>query len=328
IMDKNYPSEEGPPALLVFQGDKNEEITEEQREDIEDLSEWLNSDDKPENVESALEFYDMPEKVQDIFLSDDKSTAHINVAMKEDLESDETFDTLDAVQDKADEIMDEDGLEMNITGPAGIAADTISLFKNANFVLMFATIGLIFVLLMIIYRSPLLAVIPLIVAGLVYSVVDRVIGLSGDKGWFVVDSQATSIMMILLFAVLTDYSLFVLSRFRYELKLHDSKSEAMAKAFEPVLKPILFSGVTLFIAMVVLFLADFTPYNNFAPVFSIAIVFILLGGITLIPAIFALAGRKAFWPFIPKVEMQEEKKPNKKHFWGVVGKAVTKRPGI
>src|SRR5699024_12843142 len=57
-----------------------------------------------------------------------------------------------------------------------------SLFKNADFVLMFATIGLILVLLMIIYRSPLLAVIPLVVAGMVYMVTDRVIGMGGDNG--------------------------------------------------------------------------------------------------------------------------------------------------
>src|SRR5699024_7803234 len=164
-----------------------------------------------------------------------------------------------------------------------------SLFKNADFVLMFATIGLILVLLMIIYRSPGLAVIPLIVAGMVYMVTDRVLGMGGDNGWFIVESQATSIMMILLFAVLTDYSLFILSRFRKELKQTNSKHEAMANAFAPVLKPILFSGATLLIAMLVLFFTDFQPYNHFAPVFSIAIVFISLGGITLIPAIFTLA---------------------------------------
>jgi len=215
-----------------------------------------------------------------------------------------------------------------VTGAAGIAADTVSLFKNADFVLMFATIGLILVLLMIIYRSPLLAVIPLVVAGMVYMVTDRVIGMGGDNGWFVVDSQATSIMMILLFAVLTDYSLFVLSRYRSELRVNDSKHAAMAVAFEPVLKPILFSGATLLAAMLVLFFTDFKPYNHFAPVFSIAIVFILIGGITLIPAIFTLAGRKAFWPFIPKLEDVTTKKTTNTGFWSKVGKMVTKKPGI
>lgn len=318
ILDEEFPSDDGLIALLVFHNEDG--ITEEQRDEIAGMSEWLGSDDKPENVASPMPFHEMPEEVQDILFSDDDTTMHINAAMKDDLETDQMYDTLQEIHDYADE-NNGSGLELNITGPAGIAADTVSLFKNADLVLMFSTIGLILVLLMIIYRSPL------VVAGLVYAVTDRVLGLGGDNGWFIVDSQATSIMMILLFAVLTDYSLFVLSRFRQELRHHESKFEAMARAFEPVLKPILFSGVTLLAAMLVLFLADFIPYNNFAPVFSIAIVFIALGGITLIPAIFALAGRRAFWPFIPKVEENAET-PEKVGFWAKVGRMVTKRPGI
>lgn len=325
IMDEQFPSDDGLVALLVFHHEDG--ITDEQRDNVVEMSEWLDSDDKPENVASSLPFHKFPEDVQEQFFSDDHSTTHINIAMKENLESGELYDTLQEIRDHADAIS-EDGLDMNVTGPAGISADTVSLFKNADLVLMLATIGLILILLMIIYRSPLLAIIPLVVAGMVYAVVDRVIGLGGDNSWFVVESQATSIMMILLFAVLTDYSLFVLSRFRQELKQHESKNEAMVKAFEPVLKPILFSGMTLLIAMLVLFLTDFKPYNHFAPVFSIAIVFILLGGITLIPAIFTLAGRKAFWPFVPKIEEQDTSSTKKEGFWQKVGRNVTKRPGI
>src|SRR5699024_12691849 len=111
----------------------------------------------------------------------------------------------------------------------------------------------------------------------------------------------TSSMMVCLFAVLSDYPLCDISRWRTELMKYDSKFDAIAKVFEPVVKPILLSGATVLAAMIVLFFTDFNPYNHFAPVFSIAIVFILLGGITLIPALFTLAGRRAFWPFIPRV---------------------------
>lgn len=325
MMDEEYPSDEGLVALLVYQD--TEGISDNQRDDIKEMSEWLDSKEKPDNVASSLPFHKMPEKVQDKLFSEDGSTMQMNIAMKEGLDSDQLHDTLEKINNKAEEIGNND-LEMKITGPAGISADTVTLFKNADLVLLFSTIGLILVLLMIIYRSPLLAVIPLVVAGMVYMVVDRVIGIGGDNGWFVVDSQATSIMMILLFAVLTDYSLFVLSRYRTELKQVESKAEAMARAFGPVLKPILFSGITLLAAMIVLFFTDFKPYNHFAPVFSIAIVFILLGGITLIPALFTLAGRKAFWPFIPKVADKKSQATNKAGFWVKIGRTVTKRPGI
>lgn len=325
VMDDQYPSDEGLVALLVYQN--KDGISDDERDSIKEMSEWLNSDDKPENVASSLPFHKMPEEVQDKLFSDDDSTMQMNVAMKEDLSSDQLHETLEKINNKADDI-DGNDLTMKITGPAGISADTVTLFKNADLVLLFSTIGLILVLLMIIYRSPLLAVIPLVVAGMVYMVVDRIIGIGGDNGWFIVDSQATSIMMILLFAVLTDYSLFVLSRYRTELKLYESKFDAMAKAFKPVLKPILFSGATLLAAMIVLFFTDFKPYNHFAPVFSIAIVFILLGGITLIPALFTLAGRRAFWPFIPRVTETSSQATKKTGFWVRVGRTVTKHPGV
>src|SRR5699024_10048551 len=88
-----------------------------------------------------------------------------------------------------------------------------------------------------------------------------------------------------------------------------------------------FSGGTVFLAMLTLFVTVFKPYNHFAPVFSIAVVFILLAGLTLIPAMFALMGRRAFWPFIPEKDGVDVKKSTK-GFWRRVGNLVEKRPGI
>lgn len=326
IQNEQFPSKDGPVALLVFHNDSS--ITEEQSAKISEISKWLNSDNKPENVASALPFYKLPKKVQDKMFSGDQTTITLNTSMKKNLDSDQMYDTLQGIREHV-EGSDIGNMQFEITGPAGIQADTVSMFKNSDLVLMFATVGVILVILILIYRSPLLAIIPLAVAGIVYMVVDRVLGLAGENGWFAVDSQALSIMMILLFAVLTDYSLFVLSRYRTELKKDVSKYEAMQKAFSPVVKPILFSGGTVLVAMLVLFFANFNVYHHFGPVFSVAMVFILLGGITLIPAIFALVGRKAFWPFVPKPEEKKATKPkSKRGFWTKVGEFVTKKPAI
>src|SRR5699024_9754518 len=66
-------------------------------------------------------------------------------------------------------------------------------------------------------------------------------------------------------------------------------------------------------------------YNHFAAVFAIAVLVILLAGLTLIPSIFTLMGRKAFWPFIPKVKKE---KTIKKGLWAKVGKLVNKHPAF
>src|SRR5690606_26268585 len=113
-----------------------------------------------------------------------------------------------------------------MTGPAGIAVDSLNLFSRADLVLLFSTIGLILILLMVIYRSPLLAFIPLLTAVFVYEVVFQLLGLMGKAG-LLMSNQSLSIMTILLFAAVIDYSLFVFSRFREELKHVENKYEAM-----------------------------------------------------------------------------------------------------
>src|SRR5699024_3166505 len=147
----------------------------------------------------------------------------------------------------------ESGIEYEVTGPAGISADTISLFRNADFVLMIATVLLIFVILIIIYRSPLLAITPLIIAAIVYGLMDRILGMMGAADLFAIDGQAVSIMLVLLFAVLTDYSLFVFSRYRERLYKESSKYRSMEEAMYHLSEPIAFSGGTIFLAMLALF---------------------------------------------------------------------------
>ncbi|MBS4219688.1 MMPL family transporter [Bacillus sp. FJAT-49711] len=322
IVKKQFSSIDGMPALLVFH--RNEKITNEDREKIAKLSEWLASDEKPKYILNALPFHQFPENVQDEMFSDDGSTLLFNLSLEPDLDTDITLKTLDQVREKVDAIGVE-GMQFEITGPAGISADTISLFKNADIVLMLATVGLIFIILILIYRSPLLAITPLFIAGIVYGVVDRVLGVAGKYGWFTVDSSAISIMLVLLFAVLTDYSLFVFSRYREELKKQESKYAAMSEAIYHVSEPIVFSGGTVFLAMLALFVTVFQPYNHFAPVFSVAVIVILLAGLTLIPSIFALMGRKAFWPFVPQVESAAKVKIG---VWNKISKLVIKRPAV
>jgi len=321
-LDKEFPSDDGMPALLVFY--REGKLTVDDREKITELSEWFTSDNKPQYVASALPYHMFPEEVQNQMFSEDGTTLIFNLAMEDNIDSDQANETLNEIREKVNAVGLDD-IQFEITGPAGISADTIALFQNADFVLMIATIGLIFLILIVIYRSPLLAITPLIIAGVVYGVVDRLLGLAGKNGWFPVDGSAVSIMLVLLFAVLTDYSLFVFSRFREELRKRESKYESMDEAIYHVAEPIFFSGGTVLLAMLTLFVTVFEPYNHFAPVFSMAVVVILLAGLTLIPSIFALMGRRAFWPFIPKIEDTPEKK---KGFWYKVSRLVMKRPGL
>ncbi|UVI29560.1 MMPL family transporter [Paenibacillus spongiae] len=323
LMEEHFPSSEGMAALLVFHS--GDAIAGDEEAKLESFSEWLASDKKPSSIASAVPFHAMPAAARDQMISDDRSTVLLTVNFQEGLSSEGVMDALDEVQVYWDEHGSE-RLQLEMTGPAAIAADTLTLFRNADFVLMIATVLLILVLLIVIYRSPLLAVFPLIIAGMVYMAVDRIIGLSGESGLFDIDKQSLSIMMILLFAVITDYCLFVFSRYREALADHDSKYTAMRQAMTHVMEPILFSGGTVFIAMLALFASVFKPYHGFAPVFSIAVAVILFAGLTLIPALFALVGRRAFWPFMPKAGKRAARVGIP--VWEKVGTFVTSKPKL
>lgn len=324
MKEKYFKGDDGLPGLLVLHADHSiSEAGSQELEAILQLSEWLASDQKPEQLDSVLPFHLFPNHVQAQMFSEDQTTLILNFTLKPDIESSEADEAFGIIREKLAR-MDTGGLQLDITGPAGMMADTIALFKNADMVLLFATVGLILVLLILIYRSPLLAFIPLLIAGMVYMVVDRLLGLAGQLELFVIENQALSIMMILLFAVLTDYCLFVIARYREELRKIDSKHTAMRIAMTSVGEPIFFSGVTVLIAVLTLLLAVFKPYHHFAPVFAVAMFVIIIGGLTLIPAMFVLTGRKVFWPIIPKLQEQEAKP--KGNYWSKLGHFVTYRP--
>lgn len=312
-VDEYFEDDDGLLALLVFESDEN--VNQERLSSIVELI----RDENIEGFKGIIPLDQLPSQATEEFLSDDGTTAFIPMTYQASLETDEIKVANQQVYDIVEQ---ESDLSLAITGPAGIAVDSLDLFSRADLVLIFSTVGIILVLLVVIYRSPLLALIPLLAAGFVYQVVNPLLGILGKSGADL-STQTISIMSILLFAAVIDYSLFVFSRYREELKEHASKFDAMKRAMRQTGMPVFFSGGTVLAAMLVLFFAQSGDYRNFAPTFATAMVVIMVASITLVPALFTLFGRRAFWPKIPKVG-QDKIRSNS--FWSKVGGFVVKRP--
>lgn len=315
-VDHYFSDQDGIPAIFVFQTN-NDELA---FEDLASFFQKLESE-KIDGLEQVVPIASLPPQAAAGFFSEDQTTAAIPLNFNSSLESKELSERIEKVHDIA---KDFDQLELNITGPAGIAVDTVNLFTRADIVLILSTVGIVLVLLITIYRSPLLALIPLLAVGFVYMVINQTLGLMGKAG-LVISSQTFSIMMILLFAAVVDYSLFVFARFREELKQHENKYTAMKMAMRETGMPVFFAGGTVLSAMLVLFFAEFGDYQNFAPVFGTTMAIIMVATITLIPALFTLFGRKSFWPKIPHVGDETIKSHS---FWSKIGRFVVKKPGL
>ncbi|MEO2076679.1 MAG: MMPL family transporter [Bacillus sp. (in: firmicutes)] len=318
-LQKYFPSSEGVPLFVVVydkDGLKDADV-EQAMTSIEKVM-----GDAEEDL-TVVPLSKLPPQARASFFSKDHTTFFLPVLFPNGLENKVVKTAIDGL--KKDVAMEVPAhLDTYFTGPAGIIADTYEMFTKADVVLILATVGLIFLLLIVIYRSPLLAFIPLIGAGISYVVVDRLLGFMGELGWFAIDSQSLSIMTILLFAVITDYSLLLFARFREELEKDVPVNEAMKTAVHVVKEPILFSGGTIFLSMLTLFFAVYEPYRGFAPVFAVAVALMILAGLTLLPALFAIAGEKAFWPANPRAV----KRAGREGFWHKIGRWVTNKPWV
>src|SRR5918995_713568 len=220
------------------------------------------------------------------------------------------------------------GLELYVTGDLGLWADFEEVFSDFDAKLLGATVLLVLVLLGAIYRAPLIAVIPIVVVGLAYQVASGFIYLYADAG-NTVNSNATSILVVLMFGVGTDYCLLLVSRYREELHRIEDKHEAMARALRRAGPAILASGCTVIAAMLVLLLADAGSTHGLGPVSALGVAGVLLAGLTLLPALLTIAGRRGFWPrkaavaYRPDVDLAE--RPG---VWRRFGGRVLRRPGL
>ena len=220
------------------------------------------------------------------------------------------------------------GLHTYLSGDLGFNTDAEEVFGSLDAKLLIATVVLVLVLLGAIYRSVLVAVTPLVVVFFAYTVANGFIYLYADTG-AQVSTNATSILIVLMFGVGTDYCLLLVSRYREELRAFPDKHEAMARALSRTAPAIVASGLTVAFSMLVLLVAETGSIHALGPVAAIGVSCAFLAGITLLPALLTIFGRPGFWPRRGVVAYDpnhdETLRPG---VWGRVGERVLRRPGV
>jgi putative drug exporter of the RND superfamily len=221
-----------------------------------------------------------------------------------------------------------DGLEVYVTGDLGLFADFQEVFGELDTKLLLATVLLVVILLLAIYRAPLIALIPILVVGFAYAVATGLIYLYAKAG-NTVNSNSTSILVVLMFGVGTDYCLLLVSRYREELHRVEDKHEAMARAMRRAGPAVFASGCTVIAAMLVLLLADAGSTNGLGPVSAIGVACVLLAGLTLLPALLTIFGRRGFWPRRRAIAYNpDEDIAERQGLWRKFGDKVLQRPGL
>ena len=322
ILDDDFESGETTQGLIVYEREGG--LTEADEAKIAQDAEALNGlpeDELPLTVPPEVPFADgSPPGL----VSPDGDLAYTVLTVPTDFEN-----QADWGKNVRDTTGDEgpDGMRILLTGDLGFSVDSEEIFSDIDLKLVLATAALVLFLLGAIYRSVLIAVTPLMVVVFAYFVATAFVYLYAKSG-ATVSSNGTTILIVLMFGVTTDYCLLLVSRYREELHRIEDKHDAMARAVRRTGPTILASGLTVSLAMLTLALADARLTSTLGPVAAIGVACGMVAGLTLLPALLTLFGRGGFWPRRQIVAYAPDRPAfARQGVWRRVGDRVLQRPG-
>ncbi|WP_414693715.1 MMPL family transporter [Plantibacter sp.] len=192
------------------------------------------------------------------------------------------------------------GMDVFVTGPAGFTADLTDAFAGIDGILLLTALGAVFLILIVVYRSPVL---PFLVLGTsLFALCTALLTVwwLAKAGVVLLNGQVQGILFILVIGAATDYSLLYVSRYREALRDHEKRWDATWAALRGSFEPIVASGGTVIAGLLCLLLSDLNSNKALGPVASIGIVFSVLAALTFLPALLLACGRTSFWPLRPK----------------------------
>lgn len=217
--------------------------------------------------------------------------------------------------------------QYKLTGPASFAQDLQTAFSGIDGTLLLVALAVVFAILLIVYRSPLLPIVVLVVAMCALSAAVLIVWHLANSGIVQLNGQVQGILFILVIGATTDYSLLFIARYREELTRYATPWQAVRVALRSSFEPILAAGGTVIAGLLCLLVSDLGSNKALGPVGGIGIVLALLAALTFLPAVLLLFGRAAFWPRRPKYEPALRDSYEHRHpVWKKVGVLVERHP--
>lgn len=255
-------------------------------------------------------------------VSDDKKAAFLVVPLSSSSHFDKVIPQLQTAIASTNP-----SLEHKFTGPAMFAQDLNKAFGGIDGVLLLVALAVVFAILFIVYRSPLLPVVTLLGSMFALSAAIFVVWHLANAGIVELNGQVQGILFILVIGAATDYALLYISRYREELTRNTDKWQATKAAWKASWEPIVAAGGTVSLGLLCLLVSDLNSNKALGPVGGIGIVFAILSALTFLPAVLLLFGKKAFWPREPRINSLKVDNYHLNHpTWTKVGRLVGRHP--
>lgn len=214
-----------------------------------------------------------------------------------------------------------DGLQVYPAGPGGLLVAFIGAFAGLDGTLLLTAGAIVILILLLVYRSPVLWFFPLFSAVLALGLSSMVIYFLAKNDVLTLTGQSQGILSVLVLGAGTDYALLLISRYREELHNYASRSDAMIKAWKESAPAIFASGTTVIIGLLCLSFSELNSNKSLGPVSAIGIACTLLVMMTFLPVALALAGRWVFWPRRPTTETPAPE-PGTAGIWGRISRFI------
>ncbi|GAA1776700.1 efflux RND transporter permease subunit [Agromyces lapidis] len=279
-----FRDSEAIPAIVVIASDDGSELSTAQLDAADELRTALTE------VDGVL-----GDEASPVIASDDGEAVEIVLPVDTSEGAERPADVVAEMRTVVDEHA-VDGTTSAVTGPAGFTADLSAAFAGIDGLLLAVALAAVFLILIVVYRSPLLPFIVLFtsMSALCASVFTVVALARADI--LLLSGQTQGILFILVIGAATDYALLYISRYRETLARYERRWDATWAALRGSWEPIVASGGTVIVALLILLASELTSNKILGPVAAIGIVFALLSALTLLPALLLWAGRAAFWP--------------------------------
>ena len=322
VIAKAFPNDSAPTtALIVFS--RSGGLTDADRAAIEGLRPYFEGSGHPDAVLRYVTAENTP-SLASMFRSTDGIVELARVDMSTPSFLPRTNAAINAVRAHlADSGVLPSGLSAQVTGQAGIGRDYLQAIEDGTSRTTLVTIFLVVLVLLLIYRAPLAALAPLMTIGSAFLVSRGVLGFLAQGGWQL-SSVLDSFIVVLVFGVGTDYTIFLISRFREELG-RNGNEDAVRVTVSRIGAVITASAATVIVGLTSMLAARFGMIQTTGPALAITIFITLLAGLTLTPSLLAIFGRRLFWPLHEKTRTASDED---RGFWAALARRITARPGL
>ena len=322
VLDRAFPSDSAQTtALIVFSRPSG--LTDADRLAIEALQGYFTGKGHPDTVQSYITAENTP-SLASMFRSSDGVVELAQVDMNTPSFLPRTNAAIVAIRAHLAEAgVLPAGLVAQVTGQAGIGRDYLQAIQDGTSRTTVVTIILVILVLLLIYRAPLAALAPLMTIGSAFLVSRGILGFLAQGGWQL-SSILNSFIVVLVFGVGTDYTIFFISRFREELG-RNSPDDAVKVTVSRIGAVIAASAATVIVGLTSMVVARFGMIQTTGPALAITIFVTLLAGLTLTPSLLAIFGRRLFWPLHERTRTASDED---RGYWAALARRITARPGL